>query len=211
MNGDTARADRHPQGCSASASHRPPHEPGTAKAATQPRGEPRARGSHAASARHPRHHGDTRHGKREPTENARPPEHTNHGHSRGERGTSRRGNSDHETKIRKTPTPPTQPNPEKSRHNPEKKPPQPQKRSKPETGKTAQKKGEAPPRTSRQAHPLYLNLPEPYDIITARRVETAQGRRAESGALGGALRLGFAGEERPDLSPRSPPRGVAAG
>lgn len=86
----------------------------------EPGGEARASGGDTLSAGDADRHGDTRHRQREPTENARPPEHTNHGSSRGERGTSRRAGTDHETKIRKTKAPPTPPNPEKSRPNPKK-------------------------------------------------------------------------------------------
>ena len=86
----------------------------------EPGSEPRASGGDPIRAGKPHGHGDTKHRQREPTENARPPEHTNHGNGRGERGTSRRGHSDHETNIRKTKAPTTPPNHEKSHPNPEK-------------------------------------------------------------------------------------------
>lgn len=86
----------------------------------EPRGEARTRGRHAHRGRNASDHGHTRDRQREPTEHARPPERTNHGNRRGERGTSRRGGTNHETKIRKKAAPTTPPNPQKSRPNTEK-------------------------------------------------------------------------------------------
>lgn len=110
----------------------------------EPRGEPRTSRGDALSTGDPHRNGDTRHRQREPTENARPPEHTNHGHSRGERGTSRRGHSDHETKLRKKRTHPTPPNPEESRPNPEK--------SRPNRKKKAPQKPQKPTPTRSEGH-----------------------------------------------------------
>ena len=107
--------------------------------AAEPRGEARTRGRHADRGRNASDHGHTRDRQREPTEHARPPECTNHGNRRGERGTSRRGGTNHETKIRKKATPPAPPNPQKSRPNTEKSRPKRQKEAHATRGKPARK------------------------------------------------------------------------
>ena len=148
----TARTDRHPKRRGASRSDRPTNEPGTPQTATQPRSETGASSRDALRRAKPRRHGDTGNRQREPTEDARPPERTNHGQSRGKRGTSRRGTTDHETKIQKTRTPQQHPNPKKSRPNPEKSRPNPKKEH-PKTHKTNAKGQAHPARTRAESTP----------------------------------------------------------
>ena len=121
----------------------------------KPRGKARAGRRDALGSTKAGRHRDTRHRQREPTENARPPEATNHGHSRGERARDRKGRTDHETKIRKTRARPTPPNHEKGRPNHEKRHPNRKKEApqKPQKPTPTRSEGHARGGCQTQTHP----------------------------------------------------------
>ena len=131
--------------------------------AAEPRSKPRTRSRDARRPGKPRRHGDTRHRQREPGENARPPEHTNHGQSRGERGTNRRGGTDHETKIRKKKTHPAPPNPQKSRPSTEKSRPKQKKEAHAKHRKPARKPTTNGKQSRPQTPPLCLKNRDRHD------------------------------------------------
>lgn len=118
----------------------------------KPGSKPRASGGDPTRPRQARRHRHTRDRQREPTENARPPEHTNHGSSRGERARTKGAGTSHETKIRKTKEHPTPPNPEKSRPNPEKSRPNRKKEAPQKHPKTTPTKRSSTPHQRKQ-HP----------------------------------------------------------
>lgn len=121
--------------------------------AAEPRSEARASRGDALRRPNPNRDGHTRNRQREPTEYARPPEHTNHGSSRGERGRNRRTGTDHETKIRKNKAHPPQANPQKSRPNPQKSRPNRKKEASATRRKPARKPTTNGTNDSRQQHP----------------------------------------------------------
>ena len=162
------RADRHTQRSSTSRGDRPAHPPRATKMSAEPGGKARTGGGDPIRAGKPPRHGHTRDRQREPTEHARPPERTNHGSSRGERGRNRREGTDHETKIRKNKAHPPQANPEKIRPNPKKSRPNRKKEASTTRRKPARKPTTNDKRSHPPAHPLCLKVRDRHDNIRPR-------------------------------------------
>ena len=108
----------------------------------KPGSEPRAGSGDTIRAGKPHGHGDTRNRQREPTENARPPEHTNHGNRRGKRARTEGTSTKHETKLRKKTT-------------------RSKKKRKKNTRKTQKTNKKAPDPDPRQQHPRPRHRPRP--------------------------------------------------
>lgn len=195
--GNATGADQHTQRGSASSRHRPTHPPRTTKMPAEPRSEARAGGGDPIRAGKPHGHGDTRHRQREPTENARPPEHTNHGSSRWERGTNRRGRTDHGTKIRKNKAHPPQANPQKGHPNPEKSRPNRKKEASATHREPTRKPTTNDKRSHHPTHPLCVKIRDRHDDNRTRRRHYTSGGRRKCGPLARAACRGNVEERRP--------------